>query len=159
MDVNEIKSIIEACKETEYSYIKIKNDDVVIELGRKSDQQVVQMVQQPMMPVQPTQTSSTVLPEQLQNSEGISISPVEDKNTVIITSPIVGTYYASPSPEADAFVKIGDRVNEEQTLCIIEAMKLMNEIEAEVNGEVVEIMVDDEAPIEFGQPLFKIKVA
>ena len=75
----------------------------------------------------------------------------------LVKSPIVGTYYGSPSPESEAFVKVGARVENGQTLCIVEAMKLMNEIEADVSGEVVRIFVETGQPVEYGQPLFGIR--
>jgi acetyl-CoA carboxylase biotin carboxyl carrier protein len=75
----------------------------------------------------------------------------------VVKSPIVGTFYGSPSPEADAFVKIGDRVNKGQVVCIVEAMKLMNEIEADVSGEIVKIMAENGQPVEYGQALFAIR--
>jgi acetyl-CoA carboxylase biotin carboxyl carrier protein len=75
----------------------------------------------------------------------------------LVKSPIVGTFYGSPSPEAEAFVKVGARVETGQTLCIVEAMKLMNEIEADVSGEVVRIFVESGQPVEYGQPLFGIR--
>ena len=81
----------------------------------------------------------------------------EDQGLLIITSPIVGTFYRSPSPTADPFVKIGSRVEQDAVVCIIEAMKLMNEIQAEVSGEVVKIYVENGQPVEYGQPLFGIK--
>ena len=81
----------------------------------------------------------------------------EDQGLHIITSPIVGTFYRSPSPAADAFVKIGSNVEPETVVCIIEAMKLMNEIQAEASGEVVKIYVENGQPVEYGQPLFGIK--
>ena len=81
----------------------------------------------------------------------------EDQDLHIIPSPIVGTFYRSPSPTADAFVKIGSRVESESVVCIIEAMKLMNEIQAEISGEVVKIYVENGQPVEYGQPLFGIK--
>jgi acetyl-CoA carboxylase biotin carboxyl carrier protein len=74
-----------------------------------------------------------------------------------ITSPIVGTYYQSPSPDAPSFVKVGDKVSPDTVVCIIEAMKLMNEIQAEISGEVVKIYVENGQPVEFGEPLFAIK--
>ena len=74
-----------------------------------------------------------------------------------LQSPMVGTFYRAPSPEADSFVQLGDKVTEGQTLCIVEAMKLMNEIEAEVEGTIAAILVDNGQPVQFGQPLFKIK--
>jgi acetyl-CoA carboxylase biotin carboxyl carrier protein len=81
----------------------------------------------------------------------------EDQDLHIITSPIVGTFYRSPSPTAEAFVKIGSNVEPDTVVCIIEAMKLMNEIQAEAGGEVVKIYVENGQPVEYGQPLFGIK--
>ena len=81
----------------------------------------------------------------------------QDQDLHIIPSPIVGTFYRSPSPTADAFVKIGSNVEPETVVCIIEAMKLMNEIQAETTGEVVKIYVENGQPVEYGQPLFGIK--
>ena len=75
----------------------------------------------------------------------------------LITSPIVGTFYGSPSPGAEAFVKVGSHVDKGQTLCIVEAMKLMNEIESEISGEVLRIFVENGQPVEYGQPLFGIR--
>ena len=80
-----------------------------------------------------------------------------EPNHIIVKSPIVGTYFDAPSPEAQPFVKVGDLVEPGQALCIIESMKLMNEIEAEVAGEVVKIYVENGQPVEYGQPLFGIK--
>lgn len=74
-----------------------------------------------------------------------------------ITSPMIGTFYASPSPEADAFTSVGERVGDESVVCIIEAMKVMNEIKAECSGEIVEVLVENGEPVEFGQPLFLVK--
>ncbi len=81
-----------------------------------------------------------------------------DKNYHTIKSPFVGTFYGSPSPGKPVYVKVGDRVKPGQTLCVLEAMKIMNEIEADVAGEVVEICVENESLVEFGQPLFKVKI-
>ena len=81
----------------------------------------------------------------------------QDQDLHIITSPIVGTFYRSPSPTADAFVKIGSNVEHDSVVCIIEAMKLMNEIQAEAAGEVVKIYVENGQPVEYGQPLFGIR--
>lgn len=82
-----------------------------------------------------------------------------DANLHKIVSPMVGTFYQSPSPDADVFVKVGDKVGEETVVCIVEAMKLFNEIEAEVTGEIVEILVKDGELVEYGQPLFLVKEA
>jgi len=80
----------------------------------------------------------------------------DDKNVVVIKSPMVGTFYSKPNPKAPSFVKVGDHVDPETTICIIEAMKVFNEIPAEMSGKVLAILVGDEEPVEFGKPLFKI---
>jgi acetyl-CoA carboxylase biotin carboxyl carrier protein len=87
------------------------------------------------------------------------LSAAEDADLVHVTSPFVGTFYRGPSPEAEPFVKVGDPVHKGQTLCIVEAMKLMNEIETEFSGTVAEILVENGASVEFGQKLFKLKKA
>jgi acetyl-CoA carboxylase biotin carboxyl carrier protein len=86
-----------------------------------------------------------------------SAAPARDENTVEITSPMVGTFYRSPSPEAPPYVEIGSQVRKGQTLCILEAMKLMNELEAEIDGTIRAILVENTDPVEFGQPLFLVE--
>ncbi|EYE88929.1 acetyl-CoA carboxylase [Fervidicella metallireducens AeB] len=81
----------------------------------------------------------------------------EDENLFVVVSPIVGTFYSAPGPEAPAYVKIGDRVKKGDVLCIVEAMKLMNEINSDVDGEIVEILAENQSIVEYGQPLFKIR--
>ena len=80
----------------------------------------------------------------------------EDSNHVIVKSPIIGTFYRKPSPDKPAFVEVGKNITEGDVLCVIEAMKLFNEIESEVSGKIVKILVDDQSPVEFDQPLFLI---
>ena len=91
-----------------------------------------------------------------QADAGAKKSQENDPSLHIITSPIVGTFYRSPNPESPVFVNVGDRITKGQVLCIIEAMKLMNEIEADVAGTVIAILAEDGASVEYGQPLFKI---
>ena len=90
---------------------------------------------------------------------GAAAAPARDENVVEITSPMVGTFYRSPSPEAPPYVEIGSQVRKGQTLCILEAMKLMNELEAEIDGTIRGILVENTDPVEFGQPLFLIEPA
>ena len=80
----------------------------------------------------------------------------DDANVTVIKSPMVGTFYNKPNPKASAFVKVGDHVDPETTICIIEAMKVFNEIPAEIRGQIVAVLVEDEEPVEFGKPLFKV---
>jgi acetyl-CoA carboxylase biotin carboxyl carrier protein len=86
-------------------------------------------------------------------------APARDENVVEVTSPMVGTFYRSPSPEAPPYVEIGSQVRKGQTLCILEAMKLMNELEAEIDGIIRAILVENTDPVEFGQPLFLVEPA
>jgi acetyl-CoA carboxylase biotin carboxyl carrier protein len=88
---------------------------------------------------------------------GTPVAAKKDDGLLEVTSPFVGTFYRSPSPDSDPYVKTGDRISSGQVLCIIEAMKIMNEIESEVSGEVVEICVENETYVEFGQVLFRVK--
>lgn len=97
------------------------------------------------------------IPNQEQNAIKIENVPVLEENVKTITSPMVGTFYSKASPSSPAFVQIGDKVKKGDVLCIIEAMKLMNEIESDVDGEIVEICVKEEQLVEYGTPLFKIK--
>ncbi len=83
-------------------------------------------------------------------------APANDDHLVVIKSPMVGTFYGSPSPDAAPFIKVGDRVGRDTTVCIIEAMKVFNEIPAEVAGQIAAVLVESGAPVEFGQPLFKV---
>ena len=92
-------------------------------------------------------------------SGGAEAAPAKDENVVEITSPMVGTFYRAPSPEAPPYVEIGSQVRKGQTLCILEAMKLMNELEAEIDGVIRAILVENTDPVEFGQPLFLIEPA
>jgi acetyl-CoA carboxylase biotin carboxyl carrier protein len=103
----------------------------------------------PASPVHPASTSA----------EAKSSEPSKSDKLVAITSPMVGTFYRAPAPEADPYAEIGDMVEVGQTVCIVEAMKLMNEIESEVRGRVVQILVDNSHPVEFGQKLFMIEPA
>lgn len=100
--------------------------------------------------------AAEAIQQQPANVSQVVTEKAEETTGKKILSPMVGTFYASSSPDKPAFVKVGDRVKKGQTLCIIEAMKLMNEIESEYDGEIVKILVDNEAMVEYGQPLYEI---
>jgi acetyl-CoA carboxylase biotin carboxyl carrier protein len=104
-------------------------------------------------------SSPTSIPPVIQSSAPLSTEPnkAAEEDLHIITAPIVGTFYRSPSPTAEPFIRVGSNVDPETVVCIIEAMKLMNEIQAEVSGEVVKIFVENGQPVEYGQPLFGVK--
>jgi len=97
-------------------------------------------------------------PEAASPSEELPAGGEEEPGVILFRSPMVGTFYSAPGPEAEPFVQVGDRVEEENVLCILEAMKVMNEIKAECSGEVIEILADNGEPVEFDQPLFRLRV-
>ncbi len=113
----------------------------------------------PPTPPVPQQAPAAASAEPAEQPSEVSEPAVkeEEENLHVITSPIVGTFYRAPAPDAEPFVKVGDHVNPGDTLCIVEAMKLMNEIESDIAGTVVKILVENAQPVEYGQPLFFIK--
>ena len=112
----------------------------------------VEPVQQQVVAQQPT---NIPVVQSIQTTQPVEEEPKEEYKE--IKSPMVGTFYSKPSPDKEAFVKVGDKVKKGQVVCIIEAMKLMNEIEAEFDGEVVEVCLNDGDAVEYGKPLFKLK--
>ncbi|WP_064091582.1 acetyl-CoA carboxylase biotin carboxyl carrier protein [Rossellomorea aquimaris] len=165
-EIREIIKLVDQSSVDEFSYehegskIKLKKHNGVTVSGHAPQQvtqpvdevkqPAVQAVQQAPAPVQAEATPSAETKETPETS-------VDDSNLHKISSPMVGTFYASSSPEADVYVKTGDKVDENSVVCIVEAMKLFNEIEAEVKGEIVEILVKDGQLVEYGQPLFLVK--
>lgn len=150
MKFEEIKELIDILSNSDLTNLEIKNNDFKIKLSKET---VVKEVKTPSVTDVPVASTKS----ELQNEIVDSKPQKEDENITTVLSPIVGTYYASPSPEDAPFVSIGTKVAVGDTLCIIEAMKLMNDITSEVNGEVVEILVENEDMVEYGQPIIKIK--
>ena len=138
----------------------IENKDFKINIKGKSfsDDTTKPLIQQ-TLPSPQIQTPMIVSdPVPVVQSPSKSTTPESDtSNHVTIKSPIIGTFYRKPSPDKDNFVNVGDEISEGQTLCVIEAMKLFNEIESDVSGKIVKILVDDASPVEFDQPLFVIE--
>ena len=155
IDLKKIKELIEIMKQNGLVELEIKQDDQKISLKRS----------QPQPPANPVITSLPILnhksvssPATAQDTTAASQSEasIED-NLVTITSPIVGTFYAKPSPDSEPFVEMGSSVGPQTVVCIIEAMKVMNEIKAETSGTIVELFVNDGQAVEYGQVLFKVK--
>ncbi len=146
-------SIEEFTYEQEGSKIKIKKKSVVETAG------VISPVQQPVAVSQPVAAIAKQVETIPAESEPVKVETTEanDENLHKITSPMVGTFYHSSSPDADPYVKAGSKVSKDSIVCIVEAMKLFNEIEAEVDGEIVEVLVKNGQLVEFGQPLFLVK--
>ena len=144
MYIKEIKDMIILMNDNGLSELEVEKDGMRIKLKKSSGgsvEKAIEFVSQPK-----THQETKVVKE-----------PEKDKNTVDVKSPMVGTFYRSPSPEAAAYVNVGDTIGIGQVLCIIEAMKLMNEIKSEVRGKVLEILVDNAEPVEFGQVIFVVE--
>lgn len=163
-EIREIIKLIDHSSIDEFSYeaegtkVKLKKNSV-----NGSTEQVVSQAKPvaavTAAPVVAETTQAPAVPtstEPVAHSE-LNESAINDESLHKIQSPMVGTFYASSSPDAPAFVQVGDKVNEDGIVCIVEAMKLFNEIEAEVSGEIVEILVKDGQLVEYGQPLFLVK--
>lgn len=161
MDLKLVKNLLDLISNSEVNEVSIEEGDFKLKVKKKSDAPTGQLHYQ--MPQQPQQAAPPVQPSGQQPSGGSEPSAEEKKESSpdgeVVKSPIVGTFYESPSPDSDPFVKVGDKVNKGDTLCIIEAMKIMNEIDAEFSGTVEKIIVNDGQPVEFDQPLFIIKKA
>ncbi|MDP5273599.1 acetyl-CoA carboxylase biotin carboxyl carrier protein [Chengkuizengella axinellae] len=163
--LNEIKELVRLVDKSTLQELEIENEGarLLIRKPASSAEIVPQIVQQTPIVSQPAvqQAPQTQQPAAVQESpaevQPTNETEAQDANLHKITSPMVGTFYIAPSPGADPFVKKGDKVTNDTVVCIVEAMKLMNEIEAEIKGEIVEILVEDGHLVEFGQPLFLVK--
>jgi acetyl-CoA carboxylase biotin carboxyl carrier protein len=163
MDLEVIKNLLDLIAESEVNEVSIEEGEFKIKVKKKPDveQQPQQVPMQYQMPAQPQQQPQQAVQPQGQASQAGSEEKAggdKDKEPSgdVVKSPIVGTFYRSPSPDDDAFVEVGDQVQKGETLCIVEAMKIMNEIESEYSGEVKKILVEDAEPVEYDQPLFII---
>ena len=159
MNFKQIQQLIKFVSKTDVNEVTIENKDFKINIKGKSfnDDTPPKVVKQSVAPVQPQQTTVQSDPVPVVNLDSLPvIHPETPSNLVTIKSPIIGTFYRKPSPDKDNFVNVGDEISEGQPLCVIEAMKLFNEIESDISGKIVKILVDDATPVEFDQPLFVI---
>jgi len=152
MNIKEIKEMINVMKENDINEFEMEKDGFKIKLKKCGHvtvaQESVVMQPQPIAQMTPATAPAEAAP---------AAQPADDPNVETIRSPMVGTFYKAPAPDADPFVTTGQKVSSGDTLCIIEAMKLMNEIKAEMAGTIVEVLVENGQAVEFDQPLFKIK--
>src|SRR5437773_2764713 len=149
MDLKDIKAIIDLMKKNSISEFELERQDFKIRLKRSNSTSPAEERALPAIDVESASKSQSAV-----QPGGTSASGVTE---VDIKSPMIGTFYLSPSPESAHYVEIGSEVNPETVVCIIEAMKVMNEIKAEVRGVITKVLVDNAKPVEFGQPLFKIR--
>jgi acetyl-CoA carboxylase biotin carboxyl carrier protein len=152
-DVRKVRKFIELMNEHDLSEIDLRQGDQRIRLRRGPE--MVTMAASPAMQPLAQQTGSAAGASAAQRKEGDSAA--EDSNTIMVRSPMVGTFYAAPNPESPPFVKVGDRVGPETTVCIVEAMKVFNEIPAECSGRIVAVLAQSGDPVEFNQPLFRVE--
>lgn len=148
MDIKDVKAIYKFLRETDITEFELEGADGKVRIKRGGAAAVREIVEGEAQP-----------PVQKDEKKETASEKARSENIRIVTSPMVGTFYRSPSPEAPAFVELGSIVKSAQTMCIIEAMKLMNEVESEYNGKVVSILVENGQPVEYGEPLFHIEVS
>ena len=156
MDLKEIQNLIKFVANSGVAEVKLEMDDVKITIRTTLEGNVTETTYVQQMPAQaalpqaaaPSQIAPVVVP--------VEAPAAENSNYVTIKSPIIGTFYRKPSPDKPMFVEVGKSIAKGDVLCVIEAMKLFNEIESEISGKIVKILVDDMSPVEFDQPLFLV---
>ena len=162
MDIKEIQNLIKFVAKSGASEVKLEMDDIKITIKTGSEEsrsegtyvQQIPLVAQPQAsaPAPAAAPAATPVATEAAKSE-------DDSKYITIKSPIIGTFYRKPSPDKPAFVEVGSTIKTGDPLCVIEAMKLFNEIESEVSGKIVKVLVDDASPVEFDQPLFLVEPA
>jgi acetyl-CoA carboxylase biotin carboxyl carrier protein len=158
MDIREIQNLIKFVAKSGATEVKLEMDDIKITIkttdaASSETTTYVQHVPQQMQMQQAPQQQQAAAP-----SAPVAAAPVADENAKYITikSPIIGTLYRKPSPDKPVFVEVGSTISKGDVVCVIEAMKLFNEIESEISGKIVKVLVDDASPVEFDQPLFLV---
>jgi acetyl-CoA carboxylase biotin carboxyl carrier protein len=156
VDLKDIKAIIDLMKKNSVSEFELEKQDFKIRLKRGMSGGAIQMDEAPVVAYAPAPLmipgSAPAAP-----ASGNIPAPAAASNELDVKSPMIGTFYRSPSPESGAYVEVGTEVTPDTVVCIIEAMKVMNEIKAEVKGVVTQVLMDNGKPVEFGQPLFKVR--
>lgn len=155
MDIKDIKAIIDLMKKNSITEFELERQDSKIRLkrGPTGNAPAVQYDE-------PTMASGApMLPAAIPTTSPAAAFPAAATGEIEVKSPMIGTFYRAPSPEAASYVEIGAEINPETVVCIIEAMKVMNEIKAEVKGVITQVLVENAKPVEFGQPLFKVRPA
>ncbi|WP_394776993.1 acetyl-CoA carboxylase biotin carboxyl carrier protein [Flavobacterium sp.] len=157
MDLKEIQNLIKFVANSGVAEVKLEMDDVKITIRTTLEGNVTETTYVQQLPAQAALPQ--VAPQQTSVASNVNAeaqAPAEDSKYVIIKSPIIGTFYRKPSPDKSVFTEVGSTISKGDVLCVIEAMKLFNEIESEISGRIVKILVDDMSPVEFDQPLFLV---
>jgi acetyl-CoA carboxylase biotin carboxyl carrier protein len=159
MNQKELKELIEFLIEKDIAEFELERGDVKVKIKRGADPLAMPVISQPATPAQAAVSYASPAAQQAAAAPVPKAPAAEPQEELhIVKSPIVGTFYESPAPGAPPFIKTGDMVQAGQVLCIIEAMKLMNEIESDASGEIVKMLAVNGKPVEYGQPLFAIRV-
>ncbi len=165
MEFKQIQELLKAVNKSNISEVSIKDGEFEITIKQSSPEPqfvAVQATTQMLPQAQPAMISQpAALPQQQPSSGAGNTTPAaaESANTITIKSPMIGTFYRSSSPDKPPFVNVGDEIRPGQVICIVEAMKLFNEIESEVSGRIVKVLIDDATPVEYDQPLFLVEPA
>lgn len=150
MKIKEIQEIINFIKKSDLDDVSIETENIKIRVKKNNGNFTT--IEQPKIVKTEIQPQTSPVENKVSEEKKKKTS----NNNIIIKSPMIGTFYRSPNPESDPFVNEGDSIKVGQTICIVEAMKLFNDIESEVSGKIVKILVDDNSPVEFDQPLFEV---
>lgn len=156
MDIKDIQNLIKFVSKAEVSEVKYKTKDFEITIKTPLGGNEVSYMPQPTVYQAAPQTSAAPAPSNAPAVPATAETTADDSNLITIKSPMIGTFYRKPSPDKDVFVNVGDEVSVGKVVCVIEAMKLFNQIESEVKGKIVKILVDDATPVEYDQPLFLV---
>jgi len=159
LDFKLIKQIVELMKRSGLTEFEVEEEGLKIRICRKNGVDTPQIFTTATSPPYPVISSELGQKEIVTQNEQKGAETQEDKNIIFIDSPMVGTFYRSPTPDSPPFIEVGAEVNTQTIVCIVEAMKVMNEIQAEVKGKVIEILVENGATVDYGQPIFKLKKA
>ncbi len=156
MDIKEIQNLIKFVAKSGASEVKLEMDDIKITIKTGSDPDTAPAVHYAPVAAQIPQAIAPAVETSAAAAPAASSQETDNSKYITIKSPIIGTFYRKPSPDKPLFVEVGQTIAEGDVLCVIEAMKLFNEIESEVSGKIVKILVDDASPVEFDQPLFLV---
>ncbi len=172
MNITEIQDLIEFVAKSGVNEVEIEHkdfkitikSDISVKRGRSAAAKALELeVQQMQAGMIPAQMVAAPMAAPLSVAPAAALAaaaePAQDSNLIEIKSPMIGTFYRRPSPDKDTFIEVGEQVNIGDTVCVVEAMKLFNEIESEISGKIVKILVDDNSPVEYDQPLFLVEPA
>lgn len=160
MEFKQIQELLKAVNKSNISEVSIKDGDFEITIKQANTETQYVTMQPAMQQALPAQQMyAPQQPAQQQAAPAVAPAAPEASNTVIIKSPMIGTFYRSSSPDKPSFVNVGDEIKPGQVICIVEAMKLFNEIESEISGRIVKVLIDDATPVEYDQPLFLVEPA